>query len=234
MEQQHNLTDIGNVLTKVMDNPIAKTIRSGAIGALGIVNPVAGVAVGIGDSFFTEYNTYKLSLLLKALSSKLNMETRLNELYSYVNSSSDKAISVANLFKETVNAENPKVCIIYGLILANHTGSNSKFTQDELIICKALENATECDLNNFKIIMESYLKQTSNGNKVIFPQRFPNIDEFIITCDWCVYNRIFVSRILEWGEIGEDSSVISTHYYSTKLASLLMEYIKEAQQIWDY
>lgn len=97
MEQKHDLADIENVLTNAMDNPVAKAIRSGAIGALGIFHPIAGVAVGLGDNLLNEYNTYKLNLLLNGLSAGLNMETRLNELYNYVNLSQEKAISVANL-----------------------------------------------------------------------------------------------------------------------------------------
>ena len=58
---------------------------------------------------------------------------------------------------------NPKVCVIYGLILANHLETLTEFTHEELIVCKALENATDYDLKNFKEIMENYLKPTSNG-----------------------------------------------------------------------
>lgn len=234
MEQKYDLTDIEKVITKAMDNPVTRAIRSGVIGALGIVNPVAGVAAGVGDNLISEYDTYKLSLLLKGLSTGLNMEMRLNELYNYVNASREKAISVANLFRKTINAECPKVCIIYGLILANHLGSNTEFTQDELIVCKALENATECDLENFKEIMEKYLKPVSSGKKIVFPEGFTDLDEFTTTCDWCVYNRIFISRMAEWGEMGEGTLDISTYYYESKPASVLMKYIKDANQIWYY
>ena len=96
----------------------------------------------------------------------------MNELYNYVNSSPEKAIIVANLFKQTVNAECPKVCVIYGLILANHLETLTEFTHEELIVCKALENATDYDLKNFKEIMENYLKPTSNGRRIVFPKDF--------------------------------------------------------------
>ncbi|MEE0093100.1 MAG: sugar transferase, partial [Collinsella aerofaciens] len=49
----------------------------------------------------------------------------------------DDPIIVANLFKQTVNAECPKVCVIYGLILANHLETLTEFTHEELIVCKA-------------------------------------------------------------------------------------------------
>lgn len=110
MAQKYDLTDIGNALSRVMDNPMTKIIRSGSIGVLGVVNPVAGIVGGIGNDLLSEYNTFKLGHLLNGLASGFNLERRLNELYNYVNSSPEKAIIVANLFKQTVNAECPKVC----------------------------------------------------------------------------------------------------------------------------
>ena len=95
MAQKYDLTDIGNALSRVMDNPMTKIIRSGSIGVLGVVNPVAGIVGGIGNDLLSEYNTFKLGHLLNGLASGFNLERRLNELYNYVNSSPEKAIIVA-------------------------------------------------------------------------------------------------------------------------------------------
>lgn len=231
MEQRYDLTDIFNVITKAMDNPWMKVICSASVDALGIKYPVAGF---FADKILSEYSNFKLSLLLKGLSTGFGTEKRLNELYNYVNLSQENAINVANLLRKTVNAECPKACVIYGLILASHLGSNTEFTQDELIVCKALENATDRDLLNFKEIMEKYLKQAANGNKIVFPKEFTHLDEFITTCDWGVYNRIFISRMGEWGEMEEGSFDLTTYYYVAKPATVLMKYIKDARQTWDY
>ncbi len=234
MEQKYNLTDIGNVIIKAMDNPIARALHSGAIGALEIVNPVVGLAVETGNNILTNYSAYKFSLLLEGLSTGSNMEMRLNELYTYVTSGQDKAIYVANLFRKTVNAECPRVCIIYGLILANHMRDETEFTQDELLICKSLENATESDLKNFKEIMEKYLKPVSNGNKIVFPEELNDPERFITTCDWAVYNRIFTARMTEWGDIEDEYEGLNTYYYVAEPALVLMKYIRAACQIWNY
>ena len=77
-------------LARVMDNPMTKIIRSGSIGVLGVVNPVAGIVGGIGNDLLSEYNTFKLGHLLNGLASGFNLERRLNELYNYVNSSPEK------------------------------------------------------------------------------------------------------------------------------------------------
>ena len=102
MTQKYDLTDIGNALSRVMDNPMTRIIRSGSIGVLGVVNPVAGIVGGIGNDLLSEYNTFKLGHLLNGLATGLNLERGLNDLYNYVNSSPEKAIIVANLFKQTI------------------------------------------------------------------------------------------------------------------------------------
>ena len=198
------------------------------------ISVVAGIVGGIGNDLLSEYNTFKLGHLLNGLASGFNLERRLNELYNYVNSSPEKAIIVANLFKQTVNAECPKVCVIYGLILANHLETLTEFTHEELIVCKALENATDYDLKNFKEIMENYLKPTSNGRRIVFPKDFADIAAFTTTCDWCVYNRIFVSRTAEWGEMEEGILDMSTYYYEANPASVLLDNINAARQTWNY
>lgn len=234
MVQKHDLSDIGEVIAKVMDTPMARTIRSGSIGVLGIINPIAGIVGEVGNNFLSEYNTYKFSCLLQGLSSGLNIEMRLNELYTYVTSSSEKAIIVANLFKKTINAECPKVCVIYGLILANHLESDTEFTHDEMIVCKALENATDYDLKNFKEIMKKYLKPVSEGKRIVFPEGFADLAEYKITCDWCVYNRIFISQMASFDEIVEGNLILDTCYYAATPATVLLKYINDAHQIWSY
>lgn len=101
-----------------------------AIEGLNQVTPVAGLAHDI----LSEYNAFKLSYLMDGLVSGLNQEKWLNELYNFVNASPEKAIMVANMFKKTIHAECPKVCVIYGLILASHMQSGTKLTQDEMIV----------------------------------------------------------------------------------------------------
>lgn len=233
MEQMHNWKDIINVIAEKIDTPFAKIIRSGTVSAIGAANPVAGVVAGIGNDFLTEYSTFKFGLLLEGLSSGSSVEKRLNELYTYVNASPEKAISVANLFRKTVNAECPKVCIIYGLLLANHLNNNTDFTQDELIVCKALENATDHDLNNFKDIMEKYLKTNSDEIRVVFPEKFEDLADFTTTCNWAVYNRIFVSEENRF-ETDMGFSGNLTPYFVAEPARVLIEYINEAHQVWNY
>ena len=233
MTEKMNIEDIEKTIYKVLDNPDAKNINSIFANLLNLINPTVGAVAQISNDFLSTYNNFKLACLLRGLASNLCIEKRLNELYNYVESSSEKAICVANLFKQTINAECPKACVIYGLILASHLNSNTNFSHEELIICKALENATDFDLNNFKEIMDKYTEDTLNGKRVIFTNDISTSNTYTITCDWCIYNRIFVSSLFEVDEANEELDT-KIYYYIKKPAYILLNYIKMARQTWDY
>lgn len=232
--KNYDLTDIGNLLSNVLDTPTARMIRTGSVSAFGAANPVAGVVGSIGDQFLSEYHRFKLGFLLNGIATGLNMEARLNQLYTYIQSSEEKAIIVANLLKKTINSECPKVCMIYGLVLANHIEADTKVTYEEMIVCRALENATDYDLIHFKEIMDRYLKPAEDGMRVVFPKDFESMDAYTTTCDWCVYNRIFVSQTLGWVELDADVLGVVTPYYTAKPAAVLLQYINAMRQTWYY
>lgn len=232
--KNYDLTDIGNLLSKVLDTPTARMVRSGSVSALGAANPVAGVVGSVGNQLLSEYNAFKLGFLLKGLATGLNMEARLNQLYTYIQSSEEKAIIVANLLKKTINAECPKVCMIYGLVLAKHIAVDTKVSYEEMIVCRALENATDYDLIHFKEIMDRYLKPTEDGMRVVFPKDFESRTAYTTTCEWCVYNRLFVSKILSWDGLETETVGIKTPYYEAKPAAVLLQYINDARQTWNY
>lgn len=239
MKKDFTLEDIVNAVVEILNTPKGELARVGAVGALGIANPVMGVAADVGNAFLSSYNNFKLNYLLNGLASGSNIEKRLNQLYTYVKLSTEKALIVANTLKRTVNAESPKVCIIYGLILADHMDSSTTFSNDELIVCRALEGATDFDLENFRTVMEEYLRPgLSEAEKVSkcqvsFPKDFDRETELNTTCDWCVYSRLFTSHALEWQRMA-DTLNLDENYYVTNAAVVLLDYIHKARQTWDY
>ncbi|MCD8197770.1 MAG: hypothetical protein LUE24_11515 [Lachnospiraceae bacterium] len=236
MKQDYTFEDIVNAVIEILNKPKVELARVGAVSVLGAANPVMGVVADVGNTFLSSYNDFKLNCLLSGLASGLKIEKRLNQLYTYVKSSPEKALIVANTFKRTVNAESPKVCILYGLILADHLDDSTTFTIDELIVCRALEEATDFDLENFKIVMEEYLRpRLSEAEKVSkcqvsFPKDFDRETELNTTCDWCVYSRLFTSHALERQGI-EDTLNLDENYYATNAAVILLDYIHKARQI---
>lgn len=133
----YNLKDICDSEVKKIDSPIIEAGGVSAIvGAVGIVNPVIGVGADAAAAVAEKYSEFKFELLIKGLSKGLNRETYLNELFNYVNEGKEQALTVANIFRKTINAECLKVCIIYGLILSKHINDKSAFSHEELIVCK--------------------------------------------------------------------------------------------------
>ena len=168
------------------------------------------------------------------LASGLNVETRMNELYKYVNTSQSNAIHVADLLCKTVYSGSPMICVIYGLVLARHINPPTELTYEEMIMCKALENATDYDLRNFKEIVENYMVRKTNGIRVEFPNGFSKIDAYKTTCDWCVYNRIFVSKMADREDMPDKALDLTLYYYEERPAVVLLDYINSAKQVWDY
>lgn len=228
--KNYELQDILAGILDVINKPELCAFRELVVGMLGVHDPMTGVAMGAINRFISDYNSYKLSLLLKGLSTNLNMEKCMNELYNYVSKSDENAINVANVFKEAINAESPKVCLIYGLIIADHLDGNNGFTQEELIVCKALENGTDNDLCLFKDIMDLYLiKEDNDRESIVLPSNIEN--NYIITCDWCLYNRLF---IMESVKVENTTLINGRFYYTTTPAKILLKYINDLSRIWNY
>ena len=232
-------SDIEQKIGQVITSQESEVVRDIAISITGAINPLAGVGATTANSLLKLYNDYKIKVLLTGLSGKLDIEKQINELYNFVASSAERAIAVANLFKQTINAECPKVCVIYGIILSEHIGAKTDFAHEELILCKALENATDYDICNFKEMMEHHVRVNTEGKRTVaYLEIEPKQQEkYIFTCDWAVYNRIFKEENTEFGDIddeGYSSMLTGTFYIVTEIADLLFEKIKDIQQIWKY
>ncbi len=218
------------------ETEIAKNVVSEVVD---VINPIAGVSVATFNTFLSNFDECKINHLLYGLSRGLDMEKQINELYNYVCSSSARAFIVGNIFKETLAAESLKVCVILGYIISKHLDNKSDFTRDELIVCKALENANDYDLENFEILMKNCVREEKDGRKkIIYDIDDPEvISGYELTCEWCVYNRMFTEEVTEWEEITDESPNIldlSTHYYIKKTTDILVDLINDVKQIWDY
>lgn len=228
----YELQDILARISEIINKPELSAARDLVVDVMSVCNPVAGIAAGAINKLISDYDAYKLTLLLKGLSTNLNMEKRINELYNYVNKSDENAINVANILKKTINAESPKTCLIYGLVIADHLDSNHSFSQEELIVCKALENCTDYDLSSFKEIIDQYGVKAEDGRtRIILPSSIANEDKYIITCDWCVYNRIFVMESIK---VENSSLVYGRFYYTSGPANILLKYINDLHRVWEY
>lgn len=232
----HSFEDIKNKLLDVLESPEAKIARTTGIAALSVAKPVTGVAVAGADAFLEGYRNFNLRLLLIGMSSGLNIEMQLNKLYDFVTTSDNNAITAANVFRDTINAACPRVCIIYGLILSKHLDKKTDFSYPDFIVCRALEQANDIDLVKFTELMERYTIEYEGGRRIGFPEKFEQKGEYLMTCNWCVYNRIFEDAGTEWEnmEYVNKNHVVPQPYILTEASYLLKKYLDEATPILEY
>lgn len=229
-----NFNDVLTTLNDKLKSPIGSVMLDSSV-ALASIDPALGVVAATINSFYQNYNYFKINRLLIGLSRGLNEEKCLYELNDYINSSEERAYLVGNIFKETLAAESPRVAELYGIILSKHIGSNkTNFTHEELIICKAIENANDYDLDIFKDIMSnSVLDNKKSGKFIWLPS--DNQREYDLTCQWCVYNRLFNLAESEYRKAGPPMPIntVETNYYTLSPAFKLIEYIDELGTTWD-
>ncbi len=229
-----NLPQVLKKISEMLTTPEGEVVLAEAGLVAGAVSPPIGVVAESLSVFLQQFDKFKLRMLLRGLSKDLNVEKHLNELYSYVSSSSSRAFTVGNVFRETVAAKSPKICMLYGLILAKHIGEqNSDFTIEDIIVCNALENASDYDLDNFKELMELWINQEGI---IEYPKE--EKDKFEKTCLWCVYSRLFSIHGYTWailaGEDDPESKTVKTNYIVDNSAKTLLNLISELGQIWNY
>ncbi|SHJ45031.1 hypothetical protein [Pseudobutyrivibrio xylanivorans] len=232
--------EICNVLVSKLNSRNVKISRDVVVEGIALANPVVGVAATGANSFLDTLDNYLLSRLLMGLSSGLNQEKQINDLYNFVKTSEERAFLVGTIFKQTMASQSPKACVVMGKILANHIGDNeSDFTRDEIIALTALANATDYDLESFSIIMRQCVKNDENGAKRIsYNKSIDKIEDMIpelnSTCAWCTYNRLFTYNPMEWGSFDGEKLIVDTHYKITASSEILIRWIDEVKQIWDY
>ena len=98
---------------------------------------------------------------------------------------------------------------ISAIDLKNLINENKNRSMDDLIISKALENATDNDLTIFYRLIDS--QKIKNEMDMT--------SEEILTCKWCVYNRIFQDHVMEYN--------VKERYTNTEVADKLFSYIQE-------
>lgn len=237
---ENKLEEILTIINEALNSPQGRSIRNVAPDVIALSDPVAAVVVKGINSFIDEFDNYKLNNLLLGLSSNLDTEKKLNELYNYVKSNPDRAFKVGNIFKQNINSATPVVGVLYGHIISNHIGENEHdFSQNELIVCNALSTATDFDIKNFKVLMDKCVKVGPEENRFIgYPLDDNDIQKDILnletTCSWCAYNRIFQYSPMRWSSFDKNEKVQVSNYVVLNPADILYEYVKGIGRVVKY
>lgn len=232
MDEKKGLTEVFDAIQDTLDTPIGDVCKEITVDAINNISPILGATISVG---LQRFNEIKLRYLLKGLASDLNMEKRLNQLRNYVMSSTSRAFTVANVFREAIAANSPKICLLYGIILSKHLGKQGKdFSHDDILVCHALENASDYDLDIYKEIMTNCV---TTDKKIAYKKQ--DKKKYDQTCTWCLYNRLFIKRGYICAELSGDYDDISddidinTGYCVESAAELLLELIDTLKRIWD-
>ena len=187
----------------------ADLVTDGAISIIGLGNPVLATFLEVVKNTSKVVDDYKVSMLIRQFGKNLNMEQLKNRLVNYIKNDDKKAMQIVDIFRKTLLSESRIAITIMGLILGKNINNNTNMSRDDLIISKALDNATDMDLYYFYILIQS--KIIKNRDKLT--------DEEILTCEWCVYNRIFKEHVMEWN--------VQEYYTITEAGEKLFSYIQK-------
>ena len=174
----------------------------------------------------------KLNCIIKGLSEGKNVETRMNELYTYVKNNKEHAFLVSDSFRKMMLSNSTIACCIMGIMLGDFAAENRNPTQYEAIIMRALSTFNDYDIIYFNEIMHNrYIVEIENGTKYVDCSKFPDDkkEEFMLTLDFCNNNRIF-----KFGTIYNDSCVIADVSTVDKVSEVLLKYINRARTQMSY
>ena len=174
----------------------------------------------------------KLNCIIKGLSEDKNVETRMNELYTYVKQSKEHAFLVSDSFRKMMLSNSVTACCIMGIMLGDFTKENRNPTQYETIVMRALSLFTDYDIRNFdEMIRNNYIIETESGSKYIDITKFPKDkkDGFMMTLDFCNQNRIF-----NYGSLVDGCGVVMDASIIDKVSELLFSYINRARRQMSY
>ena len=199
---------------------------------IGIEHPFVGAIIGAFNGITNAIDAFKINHLLKGLDTRLNQETQINQLYSYVSKDTNKAFYVANTLRKALLMESPIAITLLGVILSEHVASGDDYTQADLIIGRALDVATDFDLRQFREIMQKYVPDGSKEEQEIQILKEEMNASVKSTCEWCVYHRIFTKDILKWNE--NEAIEFNDDYSTTSVSFALMNYMKRINQVFCY
>ncbi len=217
-------------LLKVLKSDEANAAAAVGITGVSIANPVAGLFLTAAHEIAGLADEKRIDAIIRGLSTELNQEKQINQLYGYVEKSEENAFYVANTLRKALLADSLIACTVMGRILARHVKDGCKYDQDDNIIFHALENATDDDIRHFYRVMKEY-----KHDKETFRILLTDIDVSLSSSmDWCEYNRIFrgPSGGITWEDIEDEG--FDTSHGPTNAAEKLFEYVESVKHVLDY
>lgn len=153
-----------------------------ATGPTGTIVATAGTAL---NDLLKVSDDISMRNLFRELNTGLNQEMAINQLYNYVNTSQRRAYWVKDAMLKARASSSPLVQLLLGVILSDHVKEPSDYTEDDLVITQALDNATDWDIKNFYEELGKYINTGDSFNPI--PEEIKKYDFMF---QWANNNRI--------------------------------------------
>ena len=221
---------IRDKMLNIIGSKEATSVASIAVEWVSTINPIAGIFLTSAKEIAGLADKVRIDAVIKGLSTELNQEKQINQLYGYVAKSEENAFYVANTLRNALLSNSPIACTIMGRILAKHVEDGTTYDWDDNIVFHALESATDQDIRMFARVIKKYLTEK---NELRIPFKDMDSDMFF-SLEWCVYNRILQgpSGGIAWSSF--DDNDYDTSHSPTSAGHKLHCYIKSVRQVLDY
>lgn len=162
-----SLSDIVNAIKdKLLSDEAQAAISTStaviaATGPTGTIVATAGTAL---NDLLKVSDDISMRNLFRELNTGLNQEMAINQLYNYVNTSQRRAYWVKDAMLKARASSSSLVQLLLGVILSDHVKEPSDYTEDDLIITQALDNATDWDIKNFYEELGKYINTGDSFN----------------------------------------------------------------------
>ncbi|MBR1853677.1 MAG: hypothetical protein IJ794_11160 [Lachnospiraceae bacterium] len=209
---------------------VAVTVATAAVSA---ANPLTGIFLTAVHEISGLADEIRIDAVIKGLSTELNQEDQVNQLYGYVEKSEENAFYVVNTLRKALLADSLIACTIMGRMLACHIDGKTPYDQNDNIIFHALESATDDDITQFYEVMKEHMAKDEDGNDVFhIPNCVMENDDFMASLDWCVFNRLFNGTSgVSWTDEGQN---YDKSHSPNNAAFRLKEYVDSVKQVLEY
>lgn len=225
---KENIDNAIEVLKKVVEKIKEYNIGEYGLSMLELSKPQYSYLIESLKQMGSMADQAKLNCIIMGLSENKNVETRMNELYSYVKKSKENAFLISDSFRKMMLSSSTIACCIMGIMLGDFAKEDRKPTQCEMIIMRALGLFTDCDMVNFVEIMGMSCNVEEDGEtryinraQILNEKR----EELEMTLDFCSQNRIFKLQALVSGE-----TLIMDAYVIDQVSERLLSYIRQAKR----
>ena len=139
------MENVQKKLLKILKSDEADAAVTVISAGVSVVNPLTRLFFTAVQQIGNLADEIRIDAVVRGLSTELNQEKQINQLYGYGEKSEENAFYVVNTLRKALLTNSLIACTIMGRILACHAIDASKYNQDDDIIFHALENATDDD-----------------------------------------------------------------------------------------